>query len=50
VVVIACEPERIEEMGWGLSEQVSGAVDRAVDLVLETVGELRAWAPLQPSE
>ncbi|HEY1359017.1 MAG TPA: hydrogenase maturation protease [Thermoleophilaceae bacterium] len=40
VVVIACEPAAVEEMGFGLSEEVEGAVDRAVDLVLETVEEL----------
>ena len=45
VVVIACEPADVEEMGWGLSDSVSKAVDRAVDLVLETVGELRAGTP-----
>jgi len=39
VVVIACEPAHVEEMGWGLSDQVRAAVDRAVDLVLETVAE-----------
>ena len=44
VTVIACEPAEVEEMGWGLSETVSAAVDRAIDLVLETVGELRAPA------
>jgi hydrogenase maturation protease len=44
VVVIACEPAEVEEMGWGLSESVSEAVDRAVGLVLETVDELRAPA------
>jgi hydrogenase maturation protease len=42
VVVIACEPADVEEMGWGLSETVAGAVDRAVGLVLETLDELRA--------
>ncbi len=42
VVVIACEPEEVSEMGWGLSAQVSEAVQRAVALVLETVEELRA--------
>jgi hydrogenase maturation protease len=42
VVVIACEPAEVEEMGWGLSEHVSAAVERAVDLVVETVDELRA--------
>jgi hydrogenase maturation protease len=44
VVVIACEPAEVEEMGWGLSDSVSDAVDRAVGLVLETVDELRAGA------
>jgi hydrogenase maturation protease len=42
VVVIACEPENVAEMGWGLSALVGGAVDRAVALVLETVEDLRA--------
>ena len=42
VVVIACEPENVAEMGWGLSERVRGAVDRAVALVFETVEDLRA--------
>jgi len=42
VVVIACEPADVEEMGWGLSDSVSEAVDRAVELVLETVEGLRA--------
>jgi hydrogenase maturation protease len=41
VVVIACEPAEVEEMGWGLSDQVAAAVDRAVDLVFETVDGLR---------
>ncbi|MGH2927114.1 MAG: hydrogenase maturation protease [Solirubrobacteraceae bacterium] len=42
VVVIACEPAVVEEAGWGLSTEVAAAVERAVGLVLETVGELRA--------
>ena len=41
VLVIACEPADVEEMGWGLSEQVAEAVQRAVGLVVETVDELR---------
>jgi hydrogenase maturation protease len=45
VVVIACEPANVEQMGWGLSEEVEEAVERAVDLVTETVEELRAGAP-----
>ena len=50
VVVIACEPTRVEEVGWGLSQQVGDAVDRAVDLVLETLAELRAGTQLQATE
>lgn len=46
VVVVACEPAEIEEMGWGLSDRVKLAVERAVDVVIETVGELRAGAVL----
>lgn len=42
VVVIACEPAEVQEMGWGLSDAVSAALDRAVDLVLQTVEQLRA--------
>ncbi|HEY2771824.1 MAG TPA: hydrogenase maturation protease [Solirubrobacteraceae bacterium] len=42
VVVIACEPADVEQMGWGLSDEVAHAVDAAVDLVVETVEELRA--------
>ena len=40
VVVVACEPAEVEEMGLGLSAEVERAVDGAVDLVLETVEEL----------
>ena len=42
VVVIACEPAEVQEMGFGLSDHVSGAVDRAVELVVTTIAELRA--------
>jgi Ni,Fe-hydrogenase maturation factor len=42
VVVIACEPAEVSEMGWGLSDPVRNAVQRAVALVVETVEELRA--------
>jgi hydrogenase maturation protease len=45
VVVIACEPGEVEEMGWGLSEPVEDAVGRAVDLVVKTVTEMRSGAP-----
>jgi hydrogenase maturation protease len=50
VVVIACEPADVQEMGWGLSAEVRDAVDRAVDLVLETVVELRSGVPVRPAE
>jgi len=40
VVIVACEPLTIEEMGVGLSPVVEEACDRAVDLVLETAKEL----------
>jgi hydrogenase maturation protease len=50
VVVIACEPEQVSEMGWGLSERVQAAVARAVALVLETVDELRSGALAAPAE
>jgi hydrogenase maturation protease len=44
VVVIACEPDQVEEMGLGLSDDVARAVGGAVDLVAKTVGELQADA------
>ena len=44
VVVIACEPAEVEEMGLGLSDQVARAVDGAADLVSKTIGELQADA------
>jgi hydrogenase maturation protease len=37
VFVVACEPEVVEDVGFGLSEPVSGSLTRAVDVVLETV-------------
>ncbi|MFP5379946.1 MAG: hydrogenase maturation protease [Vicinamibacteria bacterium] len=40
VVLVACEPQTVEQMGVGLSAVVADAVDRAVDLVLETAREL----------
>jgi hydrogenase maturation protease len=40
VVIVACEPQTIEEMGMGLSDVVEEAVERAVDLVIETAKEL----------
>jgi hydrogenase maturation protease len=40
VVIVACEPETVEEMGVGLSAVVEEAVGRCVSLVLETAREL----------
>ncbi|MGA9856705.1 MAG: hydrogenase maturation protease [Solirubrobacteraceae bacterium] len=48
VVVVACEPTDVEQMGWGLTDSVSAAVDRAVELVVETVTELRSGALVAP--
>jgi hydrogenase maturation protease len=44
VVVIACEPEAVEEMGLGLSDPVRAAVDRAAELALKTAAGLRVGA------
>jgi hydrogenase maturation protease len=44
VVVIACEPAAVEEMGLGLSTAVEVAVEGAIDLVLSTIEELRSDA------
>ena len=41
VIVIACEPAVVEEMGIGLSESVEAVVDQAVELVESTVDEVR---------
>ena len=37
VVIVACEPAAVDEMGFELSAEVAGAVERATELVLETV-------------
>lgn len=50
VVIVACEPAVVEEMGLGLSPEVEAAVDRGVKLVLETVDELRAEAEAAAAE
>jgi hydrogenase maturation protease len=41
VVVIACEPAAVEEMGLGLSEPVRAAIDRAAELALKAGADLR---------
>jgi hydrogenase maturation protease len=44
VVVIACEPQQLEEVGIGLTPPVAAAVDDAADLVAKTVEELRCMS------
>ena len=44
VIVVACEPAEVEDMGIGLTEQVERAVEGAVDLVAETIETLRSDA------
>ena len=40
VIVIACEPQEVEDFGIGLSDDVTAALDRAVELVVTTLAEL----------
>jgi hydrogenase maturation protease len=47
VFVVACEPEVVEDVGFGLSESVAGALARAADVVLETVAELQSDSSAQ---
>jgi hydrogenase maturation protease len=47
VLVIACEPAVVEEIGFQLSESVAGAVEPAVKLVLEQIAELQTDAAYQ---
>jgi hydrogenase maturation protease len=44
VVIVACEPAEVEEMGMGLSPEVQSAVDAAVGVVIDTIEELRTDA------
>ena len=37
VFVVACEPESVEAVGFGLSDAVQASITRAADVVLETV-------------
>ena len=41
VVVVACEPASVEEMGMGLSEEVARAVDGEADFVARTIDEIQ---------
>jgi hydrogenase maturation protease len=40
VLVIACEPGAVDEIGPGLTSEVAAALDDAVELVVSTVDEL----------
>ena len=44
VLVVACEPTVVGEMGIGLSDEVERAVGGAADLVVETIDELQSDA------
>jgi hydrogenase maturation protease len=44
VLVVACEPGSVGEMGMGLSVEVERAVAGAADLVAETIAELQSDA------
>jgi hydrogenase maturation protease len=41
VIVVACEPATVEEMGMGLSPEVEAVVARAVDVVIEQINLLK---------
>jgi len=41
VMVVACEPGDVEDMGIGLTPEVSAAADRAVELIVSTIDELQ---------
>ncbi len=45
VLIVACEPEQIEDFGLGLSDAVDAAVARAADCVMQTVADLESDAP-----
>jgi hydrogenase maturation protease len=47
VVVIGCEPGEVDDVGLGLTPAVAGAVERALELVAETLHELRTDAAYQ---
>ncbi len=40
VLIVACEPETVEDFEIGLSEQVNASVDKAVELVYEIIEEI----------
>lgn len=42
VFVVACEPEEVTDVGFGLSPAVQAAAQRATEVVLETAAELQS--------
>ena len=44
VVIVACEPTEVEDLGVGLSPALVEAVERAIGVVEDTVAELRTDA------
>ncbi len=44
VVIVACEPQEVDEMGIELSAAVQASVDRAIEVVLEQIEEMRSEA------
>jgi hydrogenase maturation protease len=50
VMVVACEPAEVQEVGFGLTPDVRSAVARAVEVVLETTEDLRVSSILEPAE
>jgi hydrogenase maturation protease len=47
VVVIGCEPGEVDDVGVGLTPAIEGAVERALEVVSETLDELRTDAAYQ---
>ena len=41
VVIVACEPGDVEDLGLGLSPALEAAIDQAIALIDETIAELR---------
>ena len=44
VVVVACEPAEVQDVGFGLTEAVAAALPGAADLVMSTADDLQAAA------
>ncbi len=40
VLIVACEPENVDDFEIGLSDQVTASIDKAIDLVDEIINEI----------